>query len=141
MPAYPYLHFQGTCAEAMTFYAGVFGAADLQMMRYSEAPPEEGAAVDRAKASSDRIMHSQFTGSGLTIMASDFPAGIGDPQKAVSVMAAVKGAKGIFEKLLPGAEVIAPFGPTFWSPGFGMLKDRFGTHWIVAELTEEAPSN
>ena len=24
-----------------------------------------------------------------------------------------------------------PFGKTFWSPGFGMLKDRFGTPWMV----------
>ena len=129
MPAYPYLHFQGTCAEAMTFYAKVFDAPDLQMMRYSEAPPDAGST--EGKVSSDRIMHSQFTGSGLTVMASDFPPGIGDPQKAVSVMAAVKGAKAIFDKLLPGAEVIAPFGPTFWSPGFGMLKDRFGITWVL----------
>ena len=24
-----------------------------------------------------------------------------------------------------------PFGPTFWSPGFGMVNDRFGKHWII----------
>jgi PhnB protein len=24
-----------------------------------------------------------------------------------------------------------PFGKTFWSPGFGMLVDRFGTPWMV----------
>jgi len=27
--------------------------------------------------------------------------------------------------------VIAEYGPTFWSKGFGMMKDQFGTHWIV----------
>ena len=24
-----------------------------------------------------------------------------------------------------------PFAATFWSPGFGMVKDRFGTPWMV----------
>jgi PhnB protein len=24
-----------------------------------------------------------------------------------------------------------PFEKTFWSPGFGMLVDRFGIQWIV----------
>jgi PhnB protein len=24
-----------------------------------------------------------------------------------------------------------PFGPTFWTSGFGMCIDRFGTPWMV----------
>jgi PhnB protein len=24
-----------------------------------------------------------------------------------------------------------PFGQTFWSPGFGMCVDKFGTPWMV----------
>jgi len=24
-----------------------------------------------------------------------------------------------------------PFNATFWADGFGMVDDRFGTHWIV----------
>ena len=24
-----------------------------------------------------------------------------------------------------------PFQPSFWADGFGMVDDRFGTHWIV----------
>ena len=24
-----------------------------------------------------------------------------------------------------------PFGATFFSPGYGMLRDRFGVQWIV----------
>ncbi len=39
----PYIHFDGNCDEAMSFYAGVFGATDLKIMRYSEAPEDCGA--------------------------------------------------------------------------------------------------
>lgn len=127
----PYLHFQGTCAEAMAFYAEVFGATDLQMMRYSDGPemPPEMAA-------SDRIMHASLYVGGRSLMASDYPPGMaGDRQQAVSIHHGepdVASARAIFDKLAVGGEVVMPFAPTFWSQGFGMVKDRFGTHWMVS---------
>lgn len=130
----PYLHFEGTCAAAMAFYADLFGATDLQLMSYSEAPPGSGPSFD-----TDRIMHAQFSAGGSVMMASDFPPGWGEAQKAVSVMidpATVAEAQDKFNRLLDGGAVIMPFGPTFWSPGFGMVKDRFGTHWIIGAQPE-----
>ncbi len=129
----PYIHIEGTCAQAMPFYADAFGATDLQMMKYSDTPPSEANPVQ-----SDRIMHSQFSVDGGTLMASDYPPGSGDPQAGMSVMIAPKTvaeAKALFGKLAKGGSVIADFGPTFFSPGFGMFKDRFGTHWIIGALS------
>ena len=36
-----------------------------------------------------------------------------------------------FDALADGGEVQMPLGQTFWSPCYGMLKDRFGVHWMV----------
>ena len=36
-----------------------------------------------------------------------------------------------------GAEIMG-FQPTFWSDGFGMVKDRFGTHWMVSAPWRQA---
>lgn len=133
MPTMPYIHFQGQCAEALTFYAQVFGGTDLQLMRYGEAPE----AVAEWKASS-RIMHGQVSLFGGTLMASDYPPGTeGDPQKGFSVMQTAPDAaraRRVFDRLAAGGAVINPFGPTFFSPGFGMVRDRFGTHWIISAL-------
>ena len=41
-------------------------------------------------------------------------------------------AKGIFDKLADGGNVIMPFEKTFWTEGFGMLHDRFGARWMVS---------
>ena len=83
-------------------------------------------------------MHAQLTIGAGTLMASDFPPGVeGDPQKGVSIMQVaqdVETAKRWFDALCDGGALVHPFGPTFFSPGFGMVKDRFGTHWIISAL-------
>lgn len=125
----PYIHFSGSCASAMAFYCDVFHGTDLQMIKYSDMPPEAGGAP------SDRIMHSQFTAGGGVLMASDIPPGMPDGrQQAVSIMidpATVAEGQRLFDALADGGAVIMPFAATSWSPGFGMMEDRFGTHWII----------
>lgn len=133
MPTMPYLHFQGQCRDALTFYAQVFGGTGLQMMRYADGPQ----AADDWKAS-DRIMHGQVTILDGTLMASDYPPGVeGDRQTGFSVMQSapdVATARVIFDQLASGGAIIDAFEETFFSPGFGMVKDKFGTHWIISAL-------
>ena len=133
MPTHPYIHFQGNCAEALTAYASLFGGTNLQMMRYADGP-----GAPEAFKSSTRVMHGQLTLGDGTLMASDYPPGTeGDPQSGFSVMQAapdVATAKAWFEALTQGGAVIQPFEPTFFSPGFGMVQDRFGTHWIISTV-------
>jgi PhnB protein len=40
-------------------------------------------------------------------------------------------AERLFNALADGGEVQMPLGPTFWSPCFGMVTDRFGVAWMV----------
>ena len=126
----PYLNFDGNCREAMTFYAGVFGAADLQFMDGSAVPPDSGAGD-----MTDRVMHSQFTaGPGAPLMASDLPKGMAPQGRQLTVFHAansVAAARGIFDALAAGGEVQFPFGPTFWSAAFGGVVDKFGTSWMI----------
>ena len=132
MTTHPYIHFQnGRCREAMTFYAEVLGGTDLRTMAYGDAHGAPGAADG-----SGHLMHAQMRiGDGM-LMASDFPPGMeGDPQQAMSIMQTlptVEAARRAFDRLMEGGALIQPFGPTFWSPGFGMGRDRFGTHWIIS---------
>jgi PhnB protein len=59
----------------------------------------------------------------------------------MQTLPSVEDAHRAFDRLMEGGAIIQPFGPTFWSPGFGMGRDRFGTHWIIsAELAAEAES-
>jgi PhnB protein len=137
MPTMPYIHFQGQCAAALAFYSQVFGGTNLQTMRYADGPQ----AQPGWKAS-DRIMHGQVTLFDGTLMASDYPPGVeGDRQKGFSVMQTAPDAATalvIFDKLADGGTIIDAFKPTFFSPGFGMVQDKFGTHWIISAMPEAA---
>lgn len=126
----PYLHFQGNCRAAMAAYQAIFGG-DLQIMGY-DASPEASEAMK----ASGLVMHATLLAGGRMLLASDFPPGFaGDPQAAVSVshIAATDAeARRVFAALAEGGVTMMDYQPTFWSDGFGMVKDRFGTHWMVS---------
>lgn len=124
-----YIFFDGTCAEAMRFYERTLGG-ELMLMKNSESPPGQAPCGDP-----DRIMHARLALDGRTLMASDWASdGSYEGMKGFSLSVAyptVEEAKRVFDKLADGGKVTMPFGKTFWAEGFGMLVDRFGTHWMV----------
>lgn len=126
----PYLHFRGDCEAALRFYAEVFGDPAPVFMRYSEAPDAKPGWGE------DRIMYGHVCVAGSNLMASDFPPGeVGDAQAAVSVSASFADpaeAEASFRRLCEGGTAIMNWGATFFAAaGFGMVKDRFGTHWMI----------
>ncbi|KFE36645.1 VOC family protein [Thioclava atlantica] len=130
----PYIHFQGNCAAAMEFYADLFGG-ELSMMRYGEMPVEERQGP-LSEAGAKRIMHASLVIGNRSLMASDWPEGAeGGPQASVSISHAEPTrakARAIYDALSEDArEVMMPFGDTFFADGFGMLRDRFGTAWMI----------
>ena len=140
MPTLPYLHFQGQCAEALAFYAQVFGGTNLQTMLYADEPEAPPACQ-----TSTRVMHGQITIGDGTLMASDFPPGMaGDAQKGFSVMQTapdVASARAVFDQLAAGGGIIDACKPTFFSPGFGMVQDKFGTNWIISTIPAQGTAS
>ena len=130
----PYLNFDGTCAEAMQFYADLFGATEVQILRYTDAPESEGLPP------SDRVMYSHIMLGDACLMASDSPPGMpAQPMTSVSVNHPVSdkaAGQKLFDALAEGGTVLMPYEQTFFSPAFGMVSDRFGTSWMIGVLTD-----
>lgn len=124
----PYLFFNGNCREALTHYGQVFGTTPI-LMEPSEAP--DFPVEDDKK---HWIMHGMVPIAGGMLMASDDFMG-SSPQMAGCAVSAgfetAEEARAVFDKLAEGGEVMMDFAATFWSEGFGMLTDRFGTTWMV----------
>jgi PhnB protein len=126
----PYLNFNGTCRQAFTFYQEVLGGTIDWMQTHGDSPMKDHVPPDWH----DKIMHATLNVDGKTLMGSDAPAEHYTPAQgiyvSVGVPTAAEGAR-IFKALAEGGKVSMPFSQTFWSPGFGMLVDRFGTPWMI----------
>lgn len=140
----PYLNFDGNCAEAMAFYARLFGGQIVFQSTFGEMPPDPGMPP-LPDAARNRLMHAQLQIGSQSLMASDtMPAMPGvDPETcggayrppqgmwvSIGVETPAEGRR-VFDGLAEGGQVTMPFDKTFWSPGFGMVTDRFGTPWMV----------
>jgi len=125
----PMLQFQGNCAAAMTRYAEIFEADDLSLLRYFEAPPEAKFPP------SDLVMKAEMRVGESLLRGMDFPPPFpGEPQAAVNVTWHVSDfneGKRLFDLLSKDGWSIVEYGPNHWASGFGLVRDTFGTHWMI----------
>lgn len=130
MQIQPYLFFEGRTEEALGFYREALGAEVTAMMRFKESPEPQ----HNPPGSAEKVMHASFTVAGNTIMASDgrCSGAARFDGFALSLMPRDRAtADRIFGALAEGGEVVMPLEKTFWSPAFGVVKDRFGVTWMV----------
>jgi PhnB protein len=134
----PYIGFSGQGRAAMTDYARIFGAADLQIMDFFDLPADQ-----RPPGTAGLVMHSQFSaGPGAPLMGCDIPPGMGTGGMVGSSIfhaaPSVARATEIFDALSQGGSVEMPLAPSFWSAAFGMLTDRWGTRWMISVAPDTA---
>ena len=129
----PYLFFDGRCEEAAEFYTKAIGAEVTMMMRYRDSPePHPPGMVP--PGFEDKVMHSAFRVGGSTILASDGckpEDGVQQGFQLALMVPTEAEADRAFDALADGGAVNMPLARTFWSPRYGMVKDRFGVHWMV----------
>lgn len=135
MQASTYLHFNGNCKEAMTFYADVLGGEVTILMQFKDAPEEVCKNVP-AEAM-ELTMHCMLEAGNIALMSSDYlnehEAFTQGNNFAVSINTEDEDeAVAIFNGLSEGAFVMMPFEEAFWGGKFGMLRDKYGVNWMVS---------
>ena len=126
----PYILFNGQCEEAMRFYEKCLGGKIAMIMTYGESPAASHVPPEMAK----QIIHATLTVGDFNLQASDCPPDKYAKPQGFSVTLQVKDAAkagSVLKALAEGGNITMPFSSTFWSPGFGMLSDRFGIPWMV----------
>lgn len=139
-----HLNFPGTASAALNFYQSVFGG---QVMTTTYA--QVGMPADAPDA--DKVVFGRLLAdNGVCLMAYDIPgrvepiAGstrrehgvtITDQPFFVSLAAStLDEIAPYWEGLSDGAVTVEPLAASAWSPGFGMLTDRYGVTWAVSVL-------
>ena len=131
MEIQPYLFFEGRCEEAVNFYKTALGAEVTMLSRFGDAPDPAMSTPETA----NKIMHASLQIGDSTLMASDGRCHGGASFKGFSLSISASDqahAERLFNALADGGKVEMPLQKTFWSPGFGMLTDRFGVGWMIS---------
>lgn len=132
MTMHPYLFFNGRCEEAIDFYRAALGAEVGMLMRFDDSP--EPAMMPLPPGSGQKIMHAALRVRGADLMASDGMCGGNAHFEGFSLSITatdMADATRVFDALADGGQMMMPLGKTFFSPCFGMVKDRFGVGWMV----------
>ncbi len=100
------------------------------MLTYGETP----MAASMDSRSHGRIVHATLVLDEVELTGVDMLPGAYEPPQGFFVTLTVSGiarASEIFLALSHNGTTKVPFAKTFWSPGFGVLVDRFGIPWEI----------
>ena len=144
-----HLNLRGDARAALEFYRSVFGG-QITIATYGDfGMPKEAPGADN-------VVFGQVEGdNGFRVMAYDIPGAAGGSAAAAGSTSRENGVtvtdqpffvsvrgetldevQGYWAALSAGASVVEPLAASAWSPGFGMLTDRFGVTWILDVAAE-----
>jgi PhnB protein len=128
---FPYLLFDGTCKEALHFYARLFQGRIEALSTVGESPMSSQFPA----RSAHRVIHGRVNIAGCTLMASDWMLAAPYPGiHGVRVMLTyphAENAAQAFEALGAGGRVEMSLQQTPFARAYGTLTDRFGVPWQV----------
>jgi len=129
-----YLNFGGNCQQALRFYEQHLGGKITMMLTFAEAPPSQQAIENVPPGWEKAIMHARIAIAGTELMASDAPPDRFQPMRSVYLSLGVDSAaeaERIYALLTEGGQIFMPMQETFFAHHFAMLRDKFGTSWMI----------
>ncbi len=125
----PYLGFNGTCREAMTFYQQCLGG-DLTLNTVADSPIADQMPPEAA----NNILHSTLQNGGATLLGSDMMGAKPVQGNNVSISLDCGSEEEInrfFSALAVGGHITHAVKVEFWGGTFGALTDKFGINWML----------
>jgi len=130
MRLHTYLNYGGNCAQAFRFYEQHLGGKITTMMTHGQMPDPKNVPPERQ----NDILHARMTIGGTEVLASDVPPERFQPMRSVYLALSVDSideAERIYALLSEGGDIFMPMQETFFAFRFGMLRDKFGTSWMI----------
>lgn len=130
MKLHAYLNFGGDCKQAFEFYEKHLGGKITVMMNHNQQP-----GLNEVPANwKEKIMYARMSLGETEIMANDVPGDRFQPMRSVYLsltVDSIEEAERIHGLLADGGQIFMPMEETFFAYRFSMLRDRFGTSWMV----------
>jgi PhnB protein len=130
MQLYTYLNYGGNCAQAFRFYEQHLGGKITMMMTHGEAPDQSQVPPARK----DAVLHARMTIGGTELLGADVPPDRFQPMRSAYLTLTLDStaeAERIYALLSENGQIFMPIQETFFAFRFAMLRDTFGTSWML----------
>lgn len=132
-----YLNFHGNCEEALRFYEQHLGGRITGMTRHREGPDSARFPAGWQNA----ILHARMELGGTVVMGADIPNA--EPMRSAYLTLTTETAEEAertYALLSDGRTIFMKMEETFFATRFAMLRDRFGTSWMLLHERQD-PDN
>ena len=130
MQLHTYLNYGGNCEQAFRFYEQHLGGKITMMMRHGEQPNTSAVSPEWKNA----ILHARISIGGTELLGADIPPDRFQPIRSAYLSLTVNSieeAERIYALLSNGGQIFMPMEETFFAYRFAMLRDQFGTSWML----------
>lgn len=130
MKLHTYLNYGGNCEKAFRFYEQHLGGKITAMMTHGDQPNPQNVPPDWKHA----VMHARLDLGETELLGSDVPPDHFQPMRSAYLSLSVDStseAERIYSLLSAGGEIFMPMEETFFATRFAMLRDKFGTSWMI----------
>jgi PhnB protein len=125
-----YLNYGGNCEEAFRFYEKHLGGKITRLITWAQQPDTSNVPSGWEKA----ILHARIELGGTELAAADVPGDRFQPMRSAYLTLSVDSieeAERIHALLSEGGQIFMPMEETFFAFRFSMLRDKFGTSWMI----------
>jgi PhnB protein len=122
-----YLNYRGNCEQAFRFYEQQLGGRITGMIRHREQPNPNIPADWN-----DKVLHARIDIGATTVMGADIPSA--EPMRSAYLTLSLEGeeeAERVYALLAAGGEIFMKMEKTPFANRFAMLRDKFGTSWML----------
>ncbi|HET9440909.1 MAG TPA: VOC family protein [Longimicrobiales bacterium] len=130
MKLHIYLNYGGNCRQAFEFYAQHLGGNITEITTHGEVGDTSQLPADWGNA----VLHARIEIGGNVVMGADIPPDRFQPMRSAYLTLMTEGveeAERIYALLSDGGQIFMPMEETFFAKRFAMLRDRFGTSWML----------
>jgi PhnB protein len=122
-----YLNYRGTCEQAFRFYEQHLGGRITGLVRHAEQP-NPALPADWT----EKVLHARIEIGGTVLMGADVPHS--EPMRSAYLSLTLDSeseAERVYGLLTDGGEIFMKMAQTPFANRFAMLRDRFGTSWML----------
>jgi PhnB protein len=127
-----YLNYRGNCEQAFRFYEQHLGGRITGVVRHAEQPNPSVAADWKEK-----ILHARIEIGATVLMGADIPQS--EPMRSAYLALTLDSeadTERVYTLLADGGEIYMKMERTPFANRFAMLRDRFGTSWMLLHQPE-----